>query len=445
MAPRIGRKTSYRQAQSHTTKGDVPPANLASQIADRLATGHQSPNREDRQSLQLLLQEVFEADDNAWQNDGSPGADATVNCRLIYVIVQAGLGIPPIVISAGEQQRRIADVVRSLQAVDLTVSRSPDALSQPLDVFVPQTASRFPLFAWLIPKLLDTIRNDRFHDIEQHVLKIIRRSISWGQRRETRSHSLHQLQAYIQACITDLLSTIETPEASKDGSFSLHGHSVPTPAAVTDIFSNHHAMANDCSTIQFAPRSTSHALMILMTLLLGCVPQMDAAHSKQQSDWPAALREPVLSNLRRFWTVWTGNVSSASDVSDACLRSLLQCSAISATIHCWNSKNELSGTPSSTSPKAQLKGPRSSRSSEANSFVFEHGRHSGANTGSRKRLRLDHETIHSNSNDGGGVDVRLEEQVLQALRLSVTESLFEVGPSTMYINIPVILPPCTNV
>ncbi|KAL9594566.1 MAG: hypothetical protein Q9179_005334 [Wetmoreana sp. 5 TL-2023] len=182
--------------------GDIPSAVLASQIADRLATSHQSSNPKDRESLQLLLQEILEADGTSWPNDGSPGTDATVNGRLVCVIAQAGLEVPPIVTLAEDQQRRIADVVKSLQAIDLIVARSPDALFQPLDVFVPQTASGFPLFAWLIPKLLGAIRNDKFHHIEQHVLKIIRRSVSWGQRRGTRSHSLRQLQAYIQACIT---------------------------------------------------------------------------------------------------------------------------------------------------------------------------------------------------------------------------------------------------
>ncbi|KAL9594565.1 MAG: hypothetical protein Q9179_005333, partial [Wetmoreana sp. 5 TL-2023] len=59
--------------------------------------------------------------------------------------------------------------------------------------------------------------------------------------------------------------------------------------------------------------------------------------------------------------------------------------------------------------------------------------------GPRKRLRLDNEIIHSNGNDGGDVDFTLKDQILQALGLSVTESLFEVRPSTMYIKTPVIL------
>lgn len=128
MVPRVGRTTPYQQAPSTTMNGEPPPATLAAQIADRLAS---SRHDQDWESFQTLLREILETGDGAWQADGDSGTDATVNSRLVWVIVQAGLGTSFNGLSAKGQQDRSRDIVRSIQAIDRLVVRSPEVLYQP--------------------------------------------------------------------------------------------------------------------------------------------------------------------------------------------------------------------------------------------------------------------------------------------------------------------------
>ena len=199
MGPRVGRATAYhRRLQAQATNGDVPSSSVAAQLADRLATTRQNCSHQDRESFQLLLREILEESDHVWQADGGANNDAVVSSKLICVIVQAGLEDPiarhPIKRTGIEP----SNVLRSLQAIDLTLSRSPDALFQPLDF---EFTDRLPLFAWLIPKILAQTRESEFLEIERQVLIIIQHSLSVADRATIRGKRNSQISDYIRGCI----------------------------------------------------------------------------------------------------------------------------------------------------------------------------------------------------------------------------------------------------
>ena len=203
MAPRVGRTTPHRQSYGHSRNGDVPSSTLAAQIADRMVGGHHDPRNDDSESFRLLLRELLEASEPISQPQGNIGDDAAVNSKLVCVIVRAGLGKVQTSPLVDGQLGRAIDSVRSLQAIDLTISRCPGTLFQPLETaFGPGIAPGSPIFAWLIPRILVEVRELKSHDIENHVLSIIKRSLLVEGETETKYGGKFQIAKYIQASIT---------------------------------------------------------------------------------------------------------------------------------------------------------------------------------------------------------------------------------------------------
>lgn len=199
MGPRVGRTTPYQRSQVPTTNGDVPPSSLAAQIAGRLANGHQYSKAQERDSFCLLLGEILDGNEHVWETDAATSSDAAANSRLICVIVQAGLGLKSNRLAGILSPEEKGYIIRSLQAVDLILSRSSKALFQPLDL---DFAPGFPLFAWLIPKILVETRESDFNDIEQLVRDIINRSLTIAEQAKTRLKRVPQVAKYVQGLIT---------------------------------------------------------------------------------------------------------------------------------------------------------------------------------------------------------------------------------------------------
>ncbi|KAL8891174.1 MAG: hypothetical protein Q9215_001770 [Flavoplaca cf. flavocitrina] len=186
MAPRIGRTTPRRQSHVPLENGDIPPSTLAAQIADRMVDRHHGAQDDDSENFQLLLQELLEANDATSQPESNIADDPAVNCRLICVIVRAGLGGARTGSTVDEQQKRQLDVTRSLQAIHLIVSRSPTTLYQPLDAFDPSITPGLPQFAWLLPRILAEVKVSLSSGTDEYVLAMIQRSVLFKDRIQTR-------------------------------------------------------------------------------------------------------------------------------------------------------------------------------------------------------------------------------------------------------------------
>ncbi|KAL8699738.1 MAG: hypothetical protein Q9224_001285 [Gallowayella concinna] len=328
MALRVGRITPHRQSHAPSRNGDVPPPTLAAQIADQMAFGYPNSPNEDVESLQLLLREILEANDETSQPDGHMGNDAAVNCRLICVIVRAGLAQHRTASPTDEQHRRTVDALRSLQAIDLTLSRCPHALFHPLDEPEPHVSSGSPLFAWLIPKILDGINEVEFDEVAQLVLAIIQRSVLIGERTEPRcvkQYSRAFAQHLLNHYSLDILSTVENVDISKN-ELSFRGslfHS--TTSAVKKMLPAQYESTDRAVLCHIVPRSASHAFAIIVLLLSGLVPQVDRLQKRHTLDRDSALLEVILSSLGRSWT---------SLVANACFMNLVSYSYIGVFVRC---------------------------------------------------------------------------------------------------------------
>lgn len=205
MGPRLGRTTQFSRSQAQISSANLPPpSSLAAQIADRLLPAHQTAKRQDLDSFRLLLGEILDGSDHIWDTDGISGGDATVNSRLICIIAQAGLrsvnerSENPERSSTNSAWNKDEDSHQSLQAIDLILSRSPTAPFQPLEL---DFASGFPLFAWLIPKILSEVGGCELYDSDKLVRDIIHRSLFFAEQAKTRSQNASQVASYVWGLI----------------------------------------------------------------------------------------------------------------------------------------------------------------------------------------------------------------------------------------------------
>ncbi|KAL8800292.1 MAG: hypothetical protein Q9182_005286 [Xanthomendoza sp. 2 TL-2023] len=307
MALGVERTAPHPRSCLPSRKGDVPPPTLAVQIADQLANGHANSPNEDVESFQLLLREILEANDDTSQPDGHMGNDPAVNCRLICVTVRAGLLQHRIASQSDDPHRRTTDAIRSLQAIDLTLSRCPDALFHPLDHFEPHSSSPSPLFAWLIPKVLDGINELEMDEVAQLVLAIIQRSMCIGERKVARY---------------DVLSIVENVHISWSELSFRTSLSVSATSAIKDMLPVQHDVTDRAALI--VPRGASHAFAIIVLLLSGLVPQVDQLQKRHLLDRDSALLELILSSLGRSWTALS-KVCSMSLVPYAYIGGFVRC------------------------------------------------------------------------------------------------------------------------
>ncbi|KAL8939500.1 MAG: hypothetical protein Q9216_003328 [Gyalolechia sp. 2 TL-2023] len=368
MTLKVGRTAPYQRIQAQTTNSDAPPSSIAAQL-DRLANANRGSSDDDQQGFNLLLQEILDGNDDVWKTDGIADINAPASSQLIQVIVQAGLNTHHSGGSNAVSPRKPSDIIRSLQAIDMTLSRCPDALFQPLEL---DSSSGFPLFAWLIPGVLAEINDCKFQSIEQLVLKLIQRSWSIAERAVTRLRRSSQIENYLRGLITDLVYSIETWDIGKDGSCRPVHPPVPTSETIKEVFPDHCQFASDITLYQVNPRGASQAFMLANIMLCGSVPPLDERRTTQYYRHLALLERAI-----------------------TCL-------------------TDLPGLPPNI--------PKSGHS-VARTVVLPYGPDLGADNGPRKRLRLDTTQKTSNIDD---IDLLLNKRILQILGLPNTTSLSEL-------------------
>lgn len=191
--------TPFPRSQAQISNGNVPPpSSFAAQIADRLLPQNQTSKEQDLDSFRLLLAEILDGNDHVWETDGSPGGDAAVNSKLICIIAQAGLRSSSERSATNSSLDENEDVFRSFQAIDLILSRSPNTLLQSLEL---DFASGFPLFAWLIPKILYEVGEFEFNESGKTVRDIIHRSLSIAEQAATTNKSVILVANYVAGLI----------------------------------------------------------------------------------------------------------------------------------------------------------------------------------------------------------------------------------------------------
>lgn len=176
MAPRPSRIFQHNRPPVPNTDNEIPPSTLAAQIVDSLTDGSNNVRQDDHATFQQLLREILDAEQ--YDRTGSVNqSDVRLNCRLLYVIVKAGVEPVDIARTVHEGDEHSQQIIRCLSVIDLTIRKCPDVLFASSSDGNPDVGPPGPVYIWLIPKLLFLLHVDQSSSIHVKVLSIIQNAI----------------------------------------------------------------------------------------------------------------------------------------------------------------------------------------------------------------------------------------------------------------------------
>ena len=133
---------------------EQPQSTLAAQLVRHFTNGKKRPKNQDEEAFGQLLREILGTENGQVVRREALKMDSDVDCKLIYVIVKAGLEKATLDDPLDGKTGLSRQATDSLAAINFTVKRNPEVLFvapqfQDLD---PRPIG--PLYLWLLPKLL---------------------------------------------------------------------------------------------------------------------------------------------------------------------------------------------------------------------------------------------------------------------------------------------------
>lgn len=183
--------------------GNPPTSTVAAQIVENLTQGQYPARQPDKEEFQRLLQEILNPDDDGDDVTESIETNVDVNCRLIYVVVRAGLEPLSNQDSSEDQDETHKQAIASLSVVQLTVRRSPEVLFSTLHG-LQQVGS---LYLWLVPRLFIILGSTEDQDIRRCICEAIKTVLMAG-KASFKQNKFLLVQKYLQGCIKGQLIQI---------------------------------------------------------------------------------------------------------------------------------------------------------------------------------------------------------------------------------------------
>ena len=194
---------SYTGSSTFRQNGGPPASTVAAQIVENLTQGQYPARQPDKEEFQRLLQEILNPDDDGDDVAESIETNVDVNCRLIYVVVRAGLEPLSNRDSFEDHDEIHKQAIASLSVVQLTVRRSPAVLLSTLHA-LQQVGS---LYLWLVPRLFIILGSTKDKDIRWHICEAVKTTLIAG-KASFKQNKFLLIQKYIQGCIKGQLIQI---------------------------------------------------------------------------------------------------------------------------------------------------------------------------------------------------------------------------------------------
>ncbi len=147
-------------------RGNTPASTLAAQIVDRISTTDRQRSSRTTESFEQLL---LELNRNA-ASGNTTDTDIHVNCRLVYVVAEAGLKVLLEDNPFADQDLQISHASTVLTIIQLTIKRTPQILF--LDLH-DGSAAGIPLFLWLFPKLLAITGVQKYPTLQDKLAEVL--------------------------------------------------------------------------------------------------------------------------------------------------------------------------------------------------------------------------------------------------------------------------------
>ncbi|CAF9933836.1 serine/threonine-protein kinase M1 [Imshaugia aleurites] len=202
MARGGGRSGSGRLILNELSQnGEPPQSTLAAQLVSHFTDGKKHPRTQDEETFRQLLREILGTESGQLVRAEPPEMDSDVDCKLIYVIVKAGLeriNSDDMFGGKTEMARQAAD---SLAAINFTVRRNPEVLFVALQVQGPEPRPVGPLYLWLLPKLLALAGSLQDKETTDGLLRVFTTFFVTERKTHVRRMSLHPVSKYVKGCI----------------------------------------------------------------------------------------------------------------------------------------------------------------------------------------------------------------------------------------------------
>ena len=202
MARGLGRPSSGRVALSELQpNGDPPQSTLAAQLVNRLADGNTNPRDQGHEAFRQLLNEILDAERDDSDQVRPQEANNDVDCKLIYVVVKAGLEALTSQDPFSKQGERDKQCVDSLAAVRSTLKRNPGVLYAHAPAQLSDTDRHGPLFLWLIPKLLTVLASDHDGNVTNGTLNLLKAMFSVDKKIKGSAAKKYSIRKYMKDCV----------------------------------------------------------------------------------------------------------------------------------------------------------------------------------------------------------------------------------------------------
>lgn len=195
--PTLGRRPPEEAKQN----GHLPPSTIAAQIVDdHLTQGRIHPKHQDREKFRRLLREILHTDENSQDSNRLIETNSDVNCRLIYVVIRAGLELSLNEDPFEKKCDLITQALESLSVVELTLQRCSDVLFSILEGRDSDPHLDGPLFLWLLPRLFIILGRSHFNEIHLGILNVMKTILITERKCRPQKKPQLVLQ-YMQGCI----------------------------------------------------------------------------------------------------------------------------------------------------------------------------------------------------------------------------------------------------
>lgn len=181
--------------------GDPPPSTLTAQLVNHLTDGKKHSKNQDEETFRQLLREILGAEGEQSSQTQTHETDNVVNCKLVYVIVKAGLETLTNRDPFGGQAEQSRQAIDSLIAVEYTLRKNPESLFILTASQESVTTPHVPLFLWLIPKLLAIAGQVQDNAVINRVLELLKTIVSLGKKTHRKGIRICSITKYIRGCV----------------------------------------------------------------------------------------------------------------------------------------------------------------------------------------------------------------------------------------------------
>lgn len=202
MARGVGRSGSGRPVLNQLSQNAEPPQSaLAAQLVSHFTDGKKHPRTQDEETFRQLLREILGTESGQVVRTEALETDSDVDCKLIYVIVKAGLEKMTSDDPFNRKTERYRQVADSLAAINFTIKRNPEVLFVAPPFQGPDPWSIGPLYLWLLPKLLALTGCPQDSKIIDGVLRVFTTLLVTERKTHLRRVNLHPVLKYVKGCI----------------------------------------------------------------------------------------------------------------------------------------------------------------------------------------------------------------------------------------------------